>query len=426
MEFIENIEEKEYEKFVKKHQKSHFMQSYYFGTIMKKKNFKPNYVGMKENGKLVAAALILEKRLIKKYCYFYSPRGFIIDFNNEELLSEFTKHLKKFMKKKHAIFLKIDPDLKRHDLDADGNILSDENPVINTLKNLSYKHLKYADDFKTTEQPRFTFRLDLKDSMENINQRMHNTTKKILNKGNIYNLDINIGTKEDIPSFMITMRETAKRENIACSSEEYYSLFYDTLNKQNMSDLYVVKTNVTNLNKIYDEKINEINNKINELDNLQNKNIKKTENKKKEYQSELERCIKEKLLINEINEEEIILSSIITVKYNNKVWTVHGGNSTNLRFLNSNYTLYHQIIMDAHKDGYELIDFFGTMGTNENKTNESIKGIHSFKKRLGGEYTEFVGEFVLIGNKLLYTMYTKLIPLWRKLNNFILRRKNND
>ena len=86
MKFEENINETEYENFVSSHKKSHFMQSYYWGEVMKKKNFTPHYVGLKKKNKLVATALLLEKKLPKGYCYFYCPRGYIIDFNDFEIL----------------------------------------------------------------------------------------------------------------------------------------------------------------------------------------------------------------------------------------------------------------------------------------------------------------------------------------------------
>ena len=54
MKFVTNIEEKEYEKFVSHNKKSHFMQSYYWGEVMKYKNFIPHYVGIKENDILFA------------------------------------------------------------------------------------------------------------------------------------------------------------------------------------------------------------------------------------------------------------------------------------------------------------------------------------------------------------------------------------
>jgi peptidoglycan pentaglycine glycine transferase (the first glycine) len=78
--------------------------------------------------------------------------------------------------------------------------------------------------------------------------------------------------------------------------------------------------------------------------------------------------------------------------------------------------LYYQIIKDAYDNHYEIIDFFGTSGeANPDKSNP-IYGIHNFKKRLGGEYTEFIGEFDFILNKPLYYAYKILLPIYRKIN----------
>ena len=70
MEFIEELSEKEYEEFVSNAVKTHFMQSYTFGKIRKLKGFVPHYVGLRKGDKLVASALLLEKKLIFSYSYY--------------------------------------------------------------------------------------------------------------------------------------------------------------------------------------------------------------------------------------------------------------------------------------------------------------------------------------------------------------------
>src|SRR5574344_2390743 len=122
-EFIENLNQNEYEKFVIENDKAHFMQSYIWGDVQKEKHFKPYYVGLKKDGIVVATALLLEKKILKQYGYLYCPRGFIIDYTNQELLKEFTKHLKTYMKNNKDIFIRIDPDIKLHNLDIEGNII---------------------------------------------------------------------------------------------------------------------------------------------------------------------------------------------------------------------------------------------------------------------------------------------------------------
>ena len=107
MEFIENLEKQEYEEFVQKNKHNHFMQSYFFGEIRKDKGFIPHYVGLKDKGKLICSALLLEKKLILGYSYLYSPRGYVIDFDDKELVKEFTLKLKEYAKRITLYLLKL-------------------------------------------------------------------------------------------------------------------------------------------------------------------------------------------------------------------------------------------------------------------------------------------------------------------------------
>lgn len=411
-EFIEKVNKNEYEEFVENHPtKSHFMQSYYFGEINKEKGFVPHYVGMKVNGKLVATALLLQKKLYNNICYFYSPRGYVLDYTNLDLINEFTKQIKIFTKRNHSFYTAIDPDIKLQKLDIDGNVLEGESnfELVDYLKKIGYKHLGFNKNFENKE-PRYTFRLDLSPSIEEIHKNMHATTRKVLNKGNQYNLDAYIGSEKDLEDFYFTMKETAIREEIKPFPFNYYKTFYNTFKENNKSDLYIVKVKIDNLINQYENKIKDLKNNIKDLDNLKNKA--KADNLLKEYNNQLNKLETEIVKFREIDEKELVLSSIITVKYGNKVWTVHGGNSNKLRELNSNYLLYDLIICDAKKENYSLIDFFGTTGADSE--NNKIHGIHLFKKRLGGEYTEFIGEFHLITNKFIYFLYNKLMPIYRK------------
>ena len=415
MKFITNINIKEYENFVLNNNKSHFMQSSYFGEIMKYKNFTPYLVGLKENDQLVATALLLKKKLIGNYCYFYCPRGYVLDYNNYKLIHIFTDHIKKFAKKEKAIFVKIDPDIKLHDLDSDGNILGNSNEkLVDYLKMLGYKHKGFNTEF-VNEQPRFTFRLDINKEMDEVYKNIHPTTRKILNKGNQYNLNLYKGNIDDITKFYETMKDTAERESLHLTPIEYYKNFYSILNNKNMSDLYVVEVNIHDLIITYEKNLEYLELELQNMDDPKYKNKEKQENLKKDLMTKIDKVKKEIDFIHTIKQDNIILSSIITVKYGDKVWTVHGGNSNILRELNSNYLLYYEIIKDANKEGYKVVDFFGTSGiANPDKSNP-IFGIHSFKKRFGGEYTEFIGEFDLIIHKCLYLGYKKLLPLYRKI-----------
>ena len=418
MKLIENLSKEKYEKFCKKNKNStHFLHSYVWGKFQEQeRNVKPHYIGYEdENKKLVATALLLEKKLLLGYTYFYCPRGYVIDYNNKELLKSFTNDLKLFAKKRKALFIKIDPDVKLHDLDVEGNVLETSNnneDLIPFLKSIGYKHLGFNKNFEKN-QPKYTLRLSLKQTIEKITKNFHQTTKKIINKGNPYNLELTKNDPNSIDAFFETMSQTADRENIVNHSYEYYKAYYKMLHKENMSDLYLVTVDVEKLKQTYREKIISIEKNIDKMSDEKYRDSEKNANKKQEFINQLAKAKKEYEVIEPIQEKKLTLSSILTAKYGNKVWTLHGGNNTLLRELNANYFIYYEIIKDAKKEAYEVIDFFGTTG-NPVKENP-VYGIHLFKKRLGGEYIEFIGEFDLIVNKPIYFLYKTLVPLRYKL-----------
>lgn len=419
MEFVENIEKNKYEKFVENHKtKSHFLQSYDWGTFSKEnKNVTPYYVGLVDNkNKLVATALLLQRKMYLGYSYFYSPRGFVCDYDNKDVIKELTNGIKDFAKKKKALFLKIDPDIKLQNLDIDGNKIEGNNnyKLVNYLKSLGYKHLGYNKAFEHN-QPRYTFRLDLTQGLESIKNNFHSTTKKVINKGNPYELEVFKNDEKYIDDFYKTMEDTANRENISIYSKEYYLNFYKDLHKNNHSDIYIVYLNKKKTLNILNKNLKDM--KTNQ-ENLT------SENKKKELQNQIDKL--EKLIneIKEVKEDKIPLSSIITAKYGDKVWTIHGGNHSMLRSMNSNYLIYYEIIKDAVEEGYKTIDFFGT---SYNPTKDDPEyGIWLFKKRLGGEYTEFIGEFDYIFKGFTYKLFNMLVPIHRKISKIKSKKKNKQ
>ena len=129
MKFVENVEKKDYQNFTLKHAKSHFLQSYEWGNFCKKiKNQIPKYIGvLNEDNKLIATALILLKKTPLGYSYGYCPRGFILDYNDKDLIKFFTDSIKNYMKKNKIIYIKFDPDIPYHDIDENANPIENGN-----------------------------------------------------------------------------------------------------------------------------------------------------------------------------------------------------------------------------------------------------------------------------------------------------------
>lgn len=426
MEFVKDIERQEYDQFVSNHKKSHFLQSYDWGEFARlEKNLTPHYVGLKNNGKLVCASLLLEKHLPFNLSYFYAPRGFVIDFNDDELLVEFVKELKKYVKDKNGVFIKIDPDLvinRYNYLDEKVDNDYDSTKLLESLKKLGFKHLGFTKNFETT-QPRYSFRIDFNEELDNVYEHFSKTTKQRIKKANDLDVEVEIGTKEDLKEFYKLMRITENRKDFVTHELKYYETLYDIFNSQDKCNLFVGKVN---LNKILDKKKLELNPLLKErkeLEELESRS-KSQNNKLKELTRRCDKLVEDIEKYEKLREEygsEIILNGHFIIEYGDTAWVLYAGNHNILTDTYANYKTYYEHIKYYHSR-VKVYDQFGTIGDLDK--DNPLLGLHEFKKKFGGDYVEFIGEFDIILKPFYYFCFTKLVPFYRNIIKSIAKLKN--
>ena len=401
MNFVENVSKKEYDHFVERHEYGHFLKSYEWGEVSKLNGWNPFYVGLKDNNKLVATALLLKKQMPMGYSYFYIPRGYVIDYNNFDLLKKFTNCINDFTKKHKSLFFKIDPDIKLHTIDANAKVVEGDNnyKLVDNLKKIGFKRRK-LNKFFENEQPRFTFRVQL-DDKDNISKRYSKTVHRFIKKANTYDVVPCIGKKEDICEFVRLMKLTEKRQNFYSHKEDYYEKFYDIFKKNNHVEVMMA---CINPKKIVDN----IDKQIKQLDPELDAEIL---NKKKQ----------ERLFFLSKPQKDIVVSSYITVFYGNKAWYLYGANDMEYKMTYANYKLFDFQIMQSFERGKSIFDEFGTVG--DPNTTSKLGGLHEFKKKFGGDYTEFIGEFDYIQRPFINGIYKLIVPIRRKLVRKKLRAK---
>jgi peptidoglycan pentaglycine glycine transferase (the first glycine) len=427
MKFIENIDKEKYEGFVKKHKKSHFLQSYAWGEFSKKeKNLIPHYVGLiDDKDNLVATALLLEKKLPLNLCYFYIPRGFILDYSNEEVVKEFTKDLKTYSKKKKAIFFKIDPDIIYNQEDNLGNkIVSENKKELELLKKLGYKHLGFTKNFETM-QPRYTFRINMDKPWEEIENNFSKTTKQRIKKAEDLFVEVNIGNQNDINTFYNLMILTENRKDFITHNEQYYKSLYEIWNKDNSCNLFL---GTINLDKIINKQTNTLDELKEELNLLPKENLSKSQNtKKQELEKRIDKInsdLSRYMSIRTEYDNKITLSGHFIIEYGDKAWVLYAGNHNILTDTYTNYETYKEHIKYYYDKGIKIYDQFGTIG--DLRSDNPLIGLHEFKKKFGGDYVEFTGEFDYIINKPMYFIFTKLVPIYRNLVKNIAKKKRGQ
>ena len=229
------LEKDKYDSFVRNNKyKSHFLQSASWAELCKeKRGLTPYCLGLVEDNKILAATLLLKKNLPLGLCYLYSPRGYVIDFNDFKLLDKFTEELVNFAKKQNAIYLKLDPDIiwKRENYLGEVTLEeAKEQKIFKELKRLGYKHLGFTKNFETM-QPRYTFRVDLNQDLETIESHFSKTTKQRIQKSLKLQTEVEIGTEKDLPTFYHLMMLTESRKDFVSYKIDYYKTLYKLFNE---------------------------------------------------------------------------------------------------------------------------------------------------------------------------------------------------
>lgn len=418
---LKNIDKQEFDAYVEHHPtKSHFLQSLAWGEFSKvKKNLTPYYLGLvNEKEEIVGATLLLQKHLPMNYCYFYAPRGFVIDYNKKEIVKEMTKNVIAFAKGKKAIFVKIDPDIIRRKYNSeDIEIPSTDNPeeVFQTLKECGWRHQGFTKNFETM-QPRYTFRIDLEQDLKTIENKFSKTTKQRIAKAQKLETEVKIGEKKDLKEFYHLMMLTESRKDFISYNEDYYETLYEIFNGNDSTaaTLFLGKINLDKTIKSLEKTKKNIQDQISILpiDNLS----KSAKNKLAELTRQKENTEKEITKYKEAKKEygkEITLSAHMIIEYGDKAWVLYAGNHNILSETYVNYNTYYEHIKYCKEKGIKIYDQFGTIG-DLRKENPRM-GLHEFKKKFGGDYIEFLGEWDYVTNSFMYFIFTKLVPLYRKL-----------
>ncbi|MEG0751712.1 MAG: peptidoglycan bridge formation glycyltransferase FemA/FemB family protein [Oscillospiraceae bacterium] len=410
MKFIPHVERARFDDFVRLHPtKSHFMQSAAWGDFSRvEKALLPHMVGLEGNdGKLVAAALLLERKPPMFPKYFYCPRGPVVDFDNRALLFQFLGALRDFSRSEGAMFLKFDPDVPLRVMDGDGTAIpdsGDNSALVTELKAFGCVHRGFNTGFEG-RQPRYTFRIDLSPSDKEIDSHIVGNVLKNVKKSHRYACEVARGVSSDIPELHRLISITSERDDFIGYGESYYQNFYDILAKNDMATLWLGKVDPARSAEML----------RGELEAL----LEKRKTLRKEgplHESELS----EQRLLREIENfnnyaleypDGATISAHLVARYGDKAWAVHAGSDRLMSETFTNNRVYYEKIHAAKADGARLLDQFGTVG---NPESSPLKSLHEFKRQFGGRYIEFIGEFDIVLRPFWHFIYDQVLPLYRR------------
>ncbi len=395
--FITSLTKESLDSFVMENTQNSLFQCSKWADV--KNNWDHLYVGVKKDDSLVATAMVLIRKLPFGKTLFYVPRGPVMDYNDHELVSFMLNNLKEEAKKRHAIVLRFDPSiLSRVYSYRDRNEEHEyqNNDVIEYLKSLGAKHKGFTTFIEESTQPRYNAEMDV---TTDYRERLEHKTAKCIRAAEHKGIEVYEG-REYLHDFSIAMHYTEVRKQIALRNEEYF---------ENMMDVYgdeaicmVAKLNFPKQLKRLEDSIKENEEKLNsdtlkkKEKNLIRQQLTNDQNELKKLQADYEREGK----------DEVITCGILAVYNKNLMELFYMGNNPDYLRMYSSYLLYAKCLDRCVELGISHCSFGGIEGTLDD-------GLTLFKSNWLMNVEEYIGEFNIVLDPFMYTMFDKVYPWLR-------------
>ena len=389
--------------------------------------------------KRVLTCLVLTRKLPAVDEIWYIPCGALCDYKNEALQKEFTEFIKAEMKKAGATCLVTDPLIP---LRISGEAQEDGVNAHKLLTSCGYT-LNPEIETYTYKHPVQTY-IPLRDAEGNIipsDKILKNCEKGVrysVRIGTTRGLESKLYTYEDVKNnpqimddFMSVMQDTSNRNDFVSRDGDYCKNLMEKF--KDSSDIIIVYYNKKKDRELENERQAKKQELLKALETAPEKKIKGIKGDIEAIDSNTKNFEVRMDETKEYPDDAVIpVAGGFTLRYGGVASCLFGGTRNIIRnnTRSSHYLNYLRICKsiecgcDYHDLGYVLVDSpeineDGTLG--EMKPNKDFVGINEFKLSFGADYMEFIGEYVLVGNKMKYYLYSNLMPKAKKIKMKIVK-----
>lgn len=407
---LKELTNDEFDEFSKNYNISTVYQTSQYALTMNNQDYDSILLGLVDSNNNIQAATLILITNNRKFKFAYSPRGYLIDYRNEELVTLFTSFIKEYLNKNNVVTLKINPPIfKTIYYIKENNIYKNNyyDHILNFLISLGYKHLGYNSYFEGI-RPRFEAVINLESDEKDIFDNLKRELKTKIRNAKKTGIKIIKGNDNDLNILYDQIKIKYPR------NFKYLEDTYKFFKKNNSIDFYYTKLDTVKYlqetGKSLEEKENEvlkINNKI-QSNNSSNKNISKKMNMDLDVYKYNKQLVEATKLLKEYP-DGLITSSALIAKYKDEVTLLIDGHNKLYKNLNAKHLLIWELCKIYKKEGYKKFNLGGI--ANINIDDNKYKGLNNFKQSFNPYIIEYMGDLEIITNSSLYFMYSNSIAL---------------
>lgn len=408
-----------YNNFVSHHPSGDVMQLTAWGELKETTGWTYDYMALGQDGEPVAAALILY-RTMGPFTLAYSPRGPVVDLNNEPLTRAISNSMLETAAGRGAFMLKVDPDTSVED-----------KKTMDLLLSMGYRHRGWDRSMTFNAQPRFaaiTYLTDepMDEQFKRLTSKVRGTIRRTLKNG----LFFEKAGADKLPQFAKLIDITAERDDFSARPLSYFEALYrlfEPLRSESI-DMQLFLTGV-DLEERIAKNYEDIQDREREMGRLKERQaageeltagqldqlgqLERNTERLREEVSDFEAKL-------EAGEGKVYLAGALYLQCGERGYYLYGGSSNDYRDLMPNYFMQWKVMNYAHERGVRIYDLGGISGMDDgDPAVDPAPGLWDFKKRFDAERVERLGEFDLVFRPL----YAKI---FKTVQSFRERRKKKE
>ncbi|MBQ6898734.1 MAG: peptidoglycan bridge formation glycyltransferase FemA/FemB family protein [Clostridia bacterium] len=385
------------------------------------------FSGRDDKGDIVLTALVLERNFPGAGRIWYIPSGACCDHKNEELFRSFSAFMKNQLKSNHITALFYDPlipnRINGEDIEegkAAHKLFTENGFQLNAdaSKTLYKSPLQLITRLQSETGEKYT--------PEKLLKTFEKGVRYSVRVGEARGLVHRIYTIEDVErdpqileDFLSVMSDTSERNNFLERDGEYCKHLLKVFGKDGF-DIMLVYYDKNKDNELQAERLKRKEELLTALETAPEKKKRGITEEIDSIDKQTEHYEERRRETENTDKDLICVSGGMTLHYGNMSSCIFGGSRNLLRnnlrashFFNFK-RICHSIEKGSvfHDLGYVLLDKTpvaedGTLG--KAKPNSEFEGILAFKKSFGSDEIEYVGEYIMVGNRLLFFSYSHLL-----------------
>ncbi len=407
--FVEQVDPKEHDAFIAAHPLCNLLQTSDWAKV--KDNWDHAIVGVRAGEQLVASALVLIKQLPLHFTMMYVPRGPVMDYHNKELTAVFLQGLQRWAKRYHCLFIKMDPGIHYRDYlieeQETAEVHAGMKEILENLRAAGAIHQGFTTYIKESIQPRYQANVY---ACEDFDASLPRHTRRLIKDALKRNVEVVRVGEERLDEFADVVALTEKRKHVSLRNREYFHQLMEIY--QEDCYLFLAEVDVrAMLEGLYEQR---------RENDAQLAQLKEGAPKKKRRLEDIHRSLARDIAeFEEIVREypqRTVIAGVLSIKVGDTLEMLYAGMNERFKKFMPQYYLYTEIMKYAFTNGCRYANMGGVEGDLQD-------GLTKFKANFHPHINEFIGEFDLPVNRVLYHASQKAYAI-RK--NRMLKRNHKE